>query len=72
MLAPLVPGGDVVIFGHSHLPWHEVDVRATDGHVQHHLNPGSAMQRRAAPQHTAAILQLHDGVVADVSHIVLP
>ncbi len=65
------PQADVVVFGHSHLPWHEIDVRPTDGHVQHHVNPGSAMQRRSAPNHTAALLQLHDGVVAEVSHIVL-
>jgi uncharacterized protein len=66
------PDADVVVFGHSHLPWHEVDVRSADGHVQHHVNPGSAMQRRAAPNHTAAVLQLSDGVVVDVTHIVLP
>ena len=66
------PDADVVVFGHSHMPWHQTDVRPTDGHVQHQVNPGSAMQRRAAPRHTAAVLQLHDGVVADVSHIALP
>ena len=66
------PQADVVIFGHSHLPWHEIDVRPTDGHVQHQVNPGSAMQRRSAPDHTVAVMQLHDGVVADVSHIVVP
>jgi uncharacterized protein len=66
------PQADVVVFGHSHIPWHEVDVRSADGHVQHHVNPGSAMQRRAAPHHTAALLTLRDGVVADVTHIVLP
>jgi uncharacterized protein len=66
------PQADVVVFGHSHLPWHEIDVRTTDGHRQHHVNPGSAMQRRVAPHHTAAVLQLLDGVVADISHIVLP
>ncbi|MEY2426707.1 MAG: uncharacterized protein QOI61_2279 [Actinomycetota bacterium] len=65
------PQADVVVFGHSHLPWHEIDVRAGDGHVQHHVNPGSAMQRRAAPRHTAAVLELRDGLVADVSHVVL-
>ena len=65
------PLADVVVFGHSHIPWHHIDVRAADGHVQHHVNPGSAMQRRSAPEHTAADLQLHDGVVVDVKHIVL-
>lgn len=66
------PEADVVVFGHSHIPWHEIDVRSIDGHVQHHINPGSATQSRAMPEHTAAVLQLHDGVVTDVSHVVLP
>lgn len=66
------PEADVVVFGHSHIPWHEIDVRPADGHVQHHVNPGSATQRRSAPRHTAAVLQLHDGAVTGVSHIVVP
>ena len=65
------PQADVVVFGHSHLPWNEVDIRSSDGHVQHHVNPGSAMQRRSAPHHTAAVMQLRDGVVADITHVVL-
>jgi uncharacterized protein len=65
------PQADVVVFGHSHIPWHQTDVRTADGHVQHQVNPGSAMQRRSAPEHTVATLQLRDGVVVDVSHIVL-
>jgi len=66
------PQADVVVFGHSHLPWHEIDVRPQDGHAQHHVNPGSATQRRAAPHHTVAVLRLRAGVVADMTHIVLP
>ncbi len=66
------PPADVVVFGHSHIPWHQVDVRSADGHVQHHVNPGSVMQRRTAPHHTAALLQLRDGIVAGVNHIVVP
>jgi putative phosphoesterase len=66
------PDADVVVFGHSHIPWHEIDVRPGDGHVQHHVNPGSATQRRSALHHTAAVLQLHDGAVTDVNHIVFP
>ena len=65
------PRADVVVFGHSHLPWHQIDVNPADGHAQHQVNPGSAMQRRSAPHHTAAVLRLHEGVVAGVSHIVL-
>jgi putative phosphoesterase len=61
------PRADVVVFGHSHLPWHEVDVR--EGHVQHHLNPGSAMQRRRAPACTVAHLLIDGGAVAAVRHV---
>jgi predicted phosphodiesterase len=52
-------------------PWHEIDVRPADGHVQHHVNPGSATQRRSAPHHTAAVLELQDGAVTGVNHIVV-
>ena len=45
-LRRMFPDADVVVFGHSHLPWNETNVRVADGHVQHHLNPGSAIQRR--------------------------
>lgn len=62
------PSCDLVVFGHSHLPWHEVDVRA-DGHVQHHLNPGSAMVRRRAPTCTVAHVVLAPGRVVDVRHV---
>jgi putative phosphoesterase len=62
------PDADVVVFGHSHIPWNETDVRLTDGHVQHHLNPGSATQRRRAPRCTVAWLELCDGRVVSIAH----
>ena len=62
------PDADVVVFGHSHLPWNEVDVRPEDGHVQHHVNPGSATQRRRAPRCTVAWLELRAGKVESVTH----
>ena len=61
------PGADVVVFGHSHLPWHETDVRP-DGHVQHHVNPGSAILRRRAPTCTVAHVVVDGGRVLDVRH----
>jgi putative phosphoesterase len=61
------PDADVVVFGHSHLPWNETHVR-DDGHVQHHLNPGSPTQRRMAPACTVAWLDLAGGRVAAVRH----
>jgi len=62
------PDADVVVFGHSHVPWHETDVRP-DGHVQHHVNPGSAMLRRRAPTCTVAHVEVDDGRVTAVRHV---
>lgn len=62
------PEADAVVFGHSHLPWHVIDVRDSDGHVQHQLNPGSATQRRRAPRCTIAWLELLDGQVISAEH----
>ncbi len=61
------PTADVVVFGHSHAPWHErhVDER---GHVQHHVNPGSAMQRRREPHCTVAWVSLVGAQVTEVRH----
>lgn len=58
------PEADVVLFGHSHIPWHQTHVDAR-GHVQHHVNPGSAMQRRRQPRCTVAVLDV-DSEVVDV------
>jgi putative phosphoesterase len=52
------PDADVVVFGHSHLPWHEVDPGG-----QLHLNPGSPTERRMAPTKTVAWLELEGGEV---------
>jgi predicted phosphodiesterase len=62
------PDADVVVFGHSHVPWHEVDRRA-DGHEQHHVNPGSPTERRSAPHPTVAWLLLDGGRVQRVEHV---
>ena len=56
------PTADVVLFGHSHIPWHDTHVDDR-GHVQHHANPGSAIQRRRQPRCTAAVLELRSGTV---------
>jgi putative phosphoesterase len=65
------PTADVVVFGHSHMPSYETD-RSSDGHVQHQINPGSAIQRRRAPERTAAVVEIVDGNVVDVRHVALP
>jgi uncharacterized protein len=56
------PAADVVVFGHSHIPW---NARGVDGQLL--FNPGSATQRRRQPAHTIGVLELDGGIVrADV------
>jgi putative phosphoesterase len=65
------PTADVVVFGHSHIPWHQTHVDER-GHEQHHLNPGSAMQRRRQPRCTVARLRLRAGRPVEVRHVPVP
>ena len=59
-LRRMFPTADVVLFGHSHVPWHETHVD-DHGHVQHQVNPGSAIQRRSQPVCTVALVDLAPG-----------
>ena len=60
------PEADVVVFGHSHIPWNE---EGLDGQLL--FNPGSPTERRAQPQHTLGTLELADGrVVSHTLHVV--
>lgn len=56
------PAADVVVFGHSHIPWHEV---ADDGFRV--VNPGSPTDRRRSPRHSMAELEVAGGRVAAVT-----
>jgi putative phosphoesterase len=56
------PRADVVVFGHSHVPLHEV---ADDGFRI--LNPGSPTDRRRSPRHSMAEIEVADGAVAAVA-----
>ncbi len=51
------PDADLVVFGHSHIPWNEV----TEGQVA--FNPGSPTDKRRQPQGTLGELILEDGVL---------
>lgn len=51
------PSADVVVFGHSHIPWNEV----TDG--QRAFNPGSPTDKRRQPHATMGELIVDDGAV---------
>ncbi len=49
------PNADIVVFGHSHIPWNADGV---DGQLL--FNPGSATQRRRQPHRTFGILEIAD------------
>lgn len=51
------PSADLVIFGHSHIPWNE----SYDG--QRIFNPGSPTDRRRQPQGTMGLLHIDSGVL---------
>jgi putative phosphoesterase len=53
------PMADLVVFGHSHIPWNEQGV---DG--QRLFNPGSPTQRRRQPHRTLGVLDLARGEVS--------
>jgi len=50
------PDADVVVFGHSHIPW---DAEGVDGQVL--FNPGSPTERRAQPHRTLGTLDIDHG-----------
>ncbi|MFF7381498.1 YfcE family phosphodiesterase [Streptomyces griseoluteus] len=61
------PGLDVLVFGHSHIPW---DTTAPGG--LRLLNPGSPTDRRRQPHATYMTATVADGVLADVTTHTLP
>jgi len=56
------PAADVVVFGHSHIPWDDTD--PTTGFRV--LNPGSPTDKRRQPHGTMLLLEVAGGVLADV------
>ena len=55
-MARWFPDADLVVFGHSHIPW---DAVGATGQVV--FNPGSPTERRRQPHHTAGVIELADG-----------
>jgi putative phosphoesterase len=55
------PGTDVLVFGHSHIPW---DTVAPSG--LRLLNPGSPTDRRRQPHHTYMTATITSGTLGDV------
>ena len=60
------PDADVVVFGHSHIPW---DAAGVEG--QWLLNPGSPTARRRQPHRTMATMDLADGSVVATRIVVV-
>ena len=60
------PDRDVVVFGHSHIPWNQTGV---DGQLL--FNPGSPTERRQQPHRTVGVLELADGEVRDARIVVV-
>ena len=53
------PDTDVLVFGHSHIPWDTTTPRGL-----RLLNPGSPTDRRRQPRHTYGVLTLDAGSVS--------
>jgi len=50
------PDADLVVFGHSHVPWNDAGL-----HGQWLLNPGSPTERRGQPHRTIGTITIADG-----------
>lgn len=61
-MARLYPDTDVLVFGHSHIPW---DATASTG--LRLLNPGSPTDRRRQPFCTYMTASVDDGMLTDVT-----
>ena len=66
-MAAAFPGTDLLVFGHSHIPWDTT----TPGGLRL-LNPGSPTDRRRQPHATWAEAAFKDGAVTVVWKNVLP
>lgn len=60
------PAADLVIFGHSHIPWN-----AEGAPGQWLLNPGSPTERRGQPNKTIAVLDLAGGEIRSSEIVVV-
>lgn len=62
----LFPQADVVVFGHSHIPWNQPGVGG-----QLLFNPGSPTERRRQTYRTAGLLELQEGHVVEARIVAL-
>ena len=56
------PDLDVLVFGHSHIPWDTTTPRG-----MRLLNPGSPTDRRRQPHHTYLTATVRDGAITEVA-----
>ncbi|WP_410654083.1 metallophosphoesterase family protein [Amycolatopsis sp. lyj-112] len=63
----LFPDADVLVFGHSHIPWDSVTPKGL-----RLLNPGSPTDRRRQPFCTYQTAEIRDGELLDVALLELP
>jgi putative phosphoesterase len=61
------PDTDVLIFGHSHIPWNSHSPAGL-----HLLNPGSPTDRRRQPAATFLTAELVDGALQNIALVELP
>ena len=61
------PDADVLVFGHSHIPWDTVSPRGL-----RLLNPGSPTDRRRQPACTYLTVELADGRLGPVTLVPVP
>jgi putative phosphoesterase len=59
------PDADLVVFGHSHVPWNDAGLEG-----QWLVNPGSPTQRRGQPHPTVAVIDIAAGRI--VSSTIIP
>lgn len=60
------PDVDLLVFGHSHIPW-DSTAALPDGGTLRLLNPGSPTDRRRQPTHTWMTLEIDDGRIGPVT-----
>lgn len=59
------PAADLVIFGHSHIPWDTTEAG------QRLFNPGSPTDKRRQPHRTMGLLEVQDGAVRDLRLLIV-
>ena len=64
--AAAFPDVDVLVFGHSHIPW-DTTANRGDGTTLRLLNPGSPTDRRRQPTYTWMTTEADDGGLAEVT-----